>query len=81
VALILQRKGYFETNIRICLGIQFGGMQGGIQELFKKGPSTQIYDLNEDPISSGEFAHIKVKDDNHCDTINPPNGNSNCHWN
>ncbi|BFI31602.1 hypothetical protein MPTK2_3g90260P [Marchantia polymorpha subsp. ruderalis] len=67
--LILRRKGYSETNIRICLGIRFGGIRGGIKELFDKGPSSQIYDFNEDPVLRRELADIEVKDDCH-DTFN-----------
>lgn len=59
------------------MGIRFGGNRGGIQELLAKGPSSQIYDLNVDPVSPGEVAHIEVEDDDH-DAFNVPEGNPNC---
>jgi hypothetical protein len=52
---VLLRKGYAETDIRISLGIRFGGLRGGMTELLSKSPTQQVYDLNQEPLSPSEL--------------------------
>jgi hypothetical protein len=49
--LVLQMKGYMEKDIRTCLGLCFGGQQGGLTALLSETNTDQLIDLNHDPLS------------------------------
>jgi hypothetical protein len=51
--LVLRMKWYSEHDLRTCLGVRFGGDQGGMTALLSEENTDQLFNLNQDPLSQG----------------------------